>query len=204
MLYLNGSITIADPCLTKLFLRGAGGVRGTVHWRILRTIADHLPDMTELHWARVRELWDVRLAATPQYDAQDELHWYGWLFELLPDSYEWSVRMLRSLLMRGIDTNHDSAVIAKLGRLAPAYPSVALDCLGLMAEADRDDRHVRGWGHDAEQVLVAARDAGDNELRSAVIKFVNQLGARGVLTFRHVLSEPSEQVPENTPETSIA
>ncbi|HEV7571789.1 MAG TPA: hypothetical protein VGQ21_09850 [Thermoanaerobaculia bacterium] len=187
-LYLNGDIEIDDPRLSHFFERASGTARGTVHWLMLRAAVDHPDEFTELHWAHVRELWDARLAAAERADAQQEFHWFGWLFELLPDSAEWGLRNLRVLLERGLDPDHDSAVIGKLGRLAPSHAALAFQCLRMMADADVKGHGISGWGSDAERVLVAARDAGDAALRDEVLKFVNRLGARGVLTFRNVVS----------------
>lgn len=187
-LYLNGGIEIDDRRLGHFLNRASGTARGTVHWLMLRAVADHPDEFTELRWARIRKLWDARLAAVERSDAQQEFHWFGWLFELLPDSAEWGLRNLRILLERGLDTDHDSAVIGKLGRLAASHPVLAFQCLRMMADADVKGHGISGWGNEAGQVLVAARDAGDAALREEVLTFVNRLGARGVLTFRYVVS----------------
>jgi hypothetical protein len=188
MLYLSGSLPLDAKLLRHFFDRAAGDVRGAFHWSCLRAVADNPDKVSVDHWMRLRSLWDMRLAAPTRTDSQKELHWFGWLLGLLPDSTEWALRQLLDVVRRGIDTGHDRDVLERLAASARAYPADAFACVRALADADTDGRDIRGWDHKVEQVLVAARDAGDPALKGEVELFINRLAARGVLSFRHLLA----------------
>lgn len=188
MLYLSGSLPLDSQLLRDFFHRAAGDVRGAFHWSYLRAIADNADKVLAPHWMRLRSLWDARIEAPRRTDSQKELHWFGWFLNLLPDSTEWALRHLLDIVTRGIDTGHDRDVLTRLATSAHAYPADAFACVRALADADTEGRDIRGWGHDVEQVLVAARDAGDPALTREVELFINRLAARGVLSFRHLLA----------------
>jgi hypothetical protein len=188
MLYLSGTINLRTPLLEAFFERASGPIRGTLHWACLRAIDDHPEKVSEPHWTRLRELWEERISRPVQADSQKELHWFGWFFSLLPDAAEWGLRHLVTVVRRGIDIGHRD-VLARIAAAARTYPAEAFSCVRALADADIDSRDIRSWGNDVEQVLSAAHAAGDATLRAEVEVFVNNLAARGVLTFRHILAE---------------
>lgn len=188
MLYLSGSLALSDPRFVSFFDRAPGSIRGTVHWMGLRAVDKNPDKVSDVHWARLRALWDARIAASIRSDSQKELHWFGWFFSMLPDSSEWALRALLRIVELGIDSGHDRDVMARLAALAPIHPASAFHCVRALAEADPDGHEIRGWGNEVEVVLVAARDFGDPNLKAEVTLFVNRLGSKGVLQFRHLVT----------------
>lgn len=189
MLYLPGTLPLDARVLRAFFERAVGDIRGTFHWASLRAVADHPEKVTEAHWMRIRQVWDERIAATRRADSQKELHWFGWLVGLLPQSTEWLLRHLRGLVESGIDVGHNHDALSRLAAAAGSFPHETFACVRALADADTRDRHIRGWGTEVEQVLAAAHAAGDPALTQDVEVFINRLAARGVLQFRHILRQ---------------
>lgn len=84
-------------------------------------------------------------------DSQKELHWFGWLAILLPDSSEWLLRHVRNLVERGIDLGHDRDVLARLAAAALSNPHESFACVRALANADAGGRDIRSWSNEVEQ-----------------------------------------------------
>jgi hypothetical protein len=79
-------------------------------------------------------------------------------------------------------------VAGRLAEVASKYPSLAVECLGLMIEGDKEGWHIYHWRDHARKILETARQTGDAVRLKPADDIVNRLGARGFLEFRDLLS----------------
>lgn len=79
-------------------------------------------------------------------------------------------------------------VAGRLAEVASKHPSLAVECLGLMIEGDKEGWHIYQWRDHARKILEAAKGSGDAIALGMVDDVVNRLGTRGLFELRDLLS----------------
>jgi hypothetical protein len=191
ILYWRGNIDLSDELLAAFFTKASDGLRGHMIEYVGRSLRDtpHIPPETI---ERLKRLWDVRLdAAENSRDRSvftEEMAHFGWWFasKKLPD--DWAISQLKDTLKIAKKSVPDHLVVERLAELAPSMPLETVECLGMLAEGDKNGWEILGWNQAPEKILSTAMRSADQDARIAAIDLVHRLGALGHFQFRALLS----------------
>lgn len=64
---------------------------------------------------------------------------------------------------------------------------IAVECLAMMVDGDKEGWRIRYWGDSVRQIMVAARRSGDAATQQYAVALINRLGSRGFLEFQDLL-----------------
>jgi hypothetical protein len=81
----------------------------------------------------------------------------------------------------------DHEVIEYLATLAPVYPALAVDCLSIMVEGDKEGWGIRYWSTHARTILAIALSHTNIDIKQSAEALIHQLGARGYFEFRDLI-----------------
>jgi hypothetical protein len=139
---------------------------------------------------RLKKLWGLRLAAAQTSPAAHhaELSAFSWWFTSGKFDDEWALNQLCNVLRLIGTIQHYLMVPERLAEVASNHPSLAVECLRLMIEGEKEGWHIHRWRDAPRRILQVAKQSGDAAVREAVDDVVNRLGARGLFEFRDLLS----------------
>ena len=191
-LYWRGKLDLDEGGLVRqFFAKASPELRGTVLEHVGRSLKDTEGDVPEEIIQRLRTLWEWRLQSAREEggDAVAELVCFGWWFMSEKFDDEWAMTQLRSALELGGDTDAVPWVFERLQALAPQYPRMAVECVKLMAEGERESRFdmIDSNLEDAREILRIGLGSEDASVRRATEDVVHRLGALGHLDFRDLL-----------------
>ena len=156
--------------------------------RGLRNTDDVPPVILE----RFRALWEARLEVVRSNASEcsfiEELVYFGEWFASGEFDDDWAIYQLEQALNVTKRAEPDRLVIEHLASLAPRMPARAVRCLRLMVEGAEEFWRVNTWGENPRAILGEALRSQDDVVRQEAEELVNQLGARGYLKFRSLLS----------------
>lgn len=143
--------------------------------------------------SRLEMLWADRLEAARRAvsvdDHKDEIAAFGWWFASEKFDEEWSLRQLREVLLLVKKVDGDDFVVERLAALAPRYPRMAVECLGLMIEGDEEGYGVEMWKNPAQELLRAALRQEDDAARHEAFVLINRISAKGAIDYAFLLTE---------------
>lgn len=79
-------------------------------------------------------------------------------------------------------------MIERLAALTPERPLTTVECLGMMADGDKEGWRIHYWGNLVRVILNAALWSGDVAAREYATALVNRLGSRGFLEYHDLLT----------------
>jgi hypothetical protein len=146
-------------------------------------------ELTEEMAARLRRLWEQRLAAVRESgdaDAAEELRGFAWWFASGKFDAAWSLAQLEALLEVGGRVDPDHLVAERLAALRDDDLAAVVRCLELVIESGSRQWFVLGARAEIETILMTALAAnGDAAARARDV--VNRLVARGHGNFERLL-----------------
>jgi len=141
---------------------------------------------------RCKKLWENRLSiikksSDPKRHAK-ELDAFGWLFVSKKFDPFWSIQNLKESIRLGGKASPTHLVSDLLTEYAQLSPLDVVECLALIY-SDEDGLIIHRWRQQTKAILSAVISSSDLQVRKAAIDLVNQLGSKGYLEFRELLSK---------------
>lgn len=191
--YWRGKLDIEDPegALAAFYDNAPASLRSHLLEFVGRTLSN-TPELDTEIAARLRKLWEWRVAAVGSGDEEDEaeeLAAFGlWFASGLFDD-EWSLKQLEVALQVAGGIDHERSVAERLANLVGEAPLRVVQIFRELVRADPS----RGWGVDTwkeyvEHALEAVQRSGDAEAGAAARELINELGALGYFEFRRLLT----------------
>ena len=141
--------------------------------------------------ARLQQLWESRVATAEASGAigtfQSELASFGWWFASARFPVVWATDQLIRVLRRVGTIDGDYQVVRQLPAIASEHPSMAIEALRLLFESDKEGL-ADGWELYPRITLEAALKSPEAGVKELVDEAIDDLGARGHLEFRDLLS----------------
>jgi hypothetical protein len=192
LFYWRGQLPINDPLLRRFFEVGSDERRARVLAYIGRGLCNNEVEISVESLSRLQALWAWRFeearGAQSVAPYTKELSAYGWWFASGRFDDAWSIAELRDVLQLVGNVDSYSGALERLGELAPTMPALAVECLGMIIDADRERWHIDLWRDPARTILAVARRNDDPAVRQAAKDVINLLGSRGFHSFRDLLA----------------
>lgn len=188
--FVRGKLSLEDPLLIHFFEHAPLDIRreALAHaGRIVKDLSARDIDAA----GRAMELWNSRVAAQTG-GADSELTAFGWWFvgEGFPAS--WALEQLsKTMLSTNGKIDHDFSVLIKLAEIADIDPALAVSCLRMMLEYDRENGIILASADKVGDVLRIALASEQSETRQSAIDLIHLLGAHGYREMRQLLPKPS-------------
>jgi len=179
--YARQKIELEEEGLLAHFYASASDrLAAHVFWFIGRILRDGEVS-SEVH-QRFVVLIEQRVAHGQEHPT--EMNAFGWLFTVAKFNPEWRLRRLRETLEISPASDPDHLVIETLSGLTADFPSLVIDCLTLIVEAEEIEYKVHYWSPHIRHAITAAIEKGESESAGILI---NKLAARGHINFRDLL-----------------
>ncbi|MFX1298544.1 MAG: hypothetical protein ACFFD2_27265, partial [Promethearchaeota archaeon] len=141
---------------------------------------------------RFISLWEYRLQAVKKYDPtllKDELSAFGWWFISGKFDNDWAINQLKEALNLAGKIDPDYRVLEHLAQVSVSFPDLAIDCLRLITEKDREGMRLiaRDMRENARTILKNGISNKEERIKESAIDLVHRLGAKGYLEFRDLL-----------------
>ncbi len=185
----HGMVSFADESgLLELFYeraspeRRAEAIESIGHGLDREEVSDEMA-------ARVRDLWERRLAAVQASDADDaavELRGFAWWFASGKLDAAWSLDQLIATVEAGGRIHPDHLVAERLAALRSEHLPAVLRALELLIEAGTRPWFALGARNEIESILVSGL-AADGEPAERARDIVNRLVARGHIDYQRLL-----------------
>jgi hypothetical protein len=136
---------------------------------------------------RLQALWGYILDSEHAKSMPSVYRSFGWWFS--SDYFEdgWALDHIHRSLQFSVGKYEPILnALSRLSNLAPAYPVIVFDCARLIVLAA--DEYIDLWPSELHTILEVAINAGDDALSLNVRSFINELGRRGRLSYRALLS----------------
>lgn len=189
--FLRGKLTLQDQLVVQFFEQAPLDIRRETLAYVGRAVEDLAPnDAAAVE--RAIELWDSRVAAqTVRGDS--ELTAFGWWFVGTEIPATWALEQLsQTLSQTNGKIDHDYSVISRLAEIANTDPSLAIRCLRVMLDKDRERGIILASADKVRDVLRAALASEQAGARPSAIDLIHMLGAHGYREMRELLPEPSK------------
>jgi hypothetical protein len=177
-----------DGVIAQFYTKAYDKLCAHALWFVGQTLGEEVPpDVLE----RFQALWQRRLDAanhaTSPASHIAEMTAFGWLFSSRKFNETWAITQLKNALEISGWAEPDHQVIEYLATLAPAYLALAVDCLSIMVEGDKEGWGIRYWSTHARTILALALSNPNVEIQQSAEALIHQLGARGYFEFRDLL-----------------
>jgi hypothetical protein len=177
-----------DGLIAQFYTKAYDKLCAHALWFVGQTLgAEVPPDVLE----RFQALWQRRLDATNNATSPAshtaEMTAFGWLFSSRKFDETWAITQLQNAIEISGWAEPDHQVIEYLATLAPAYPALAVGCLSIMVEGDKEGWGIRYWSTQARTILAIALSHPNVEIQQSAEALIHQLGARGYFEFRDLL-----------------
>lgn len=193
-----GEIPIGGPgtMLDQAFDRASDQLLGEVTSHVGLRVVNTEGDLEEAIRQRLQDLWEWRMSSRLVRDApahQQELAGFGWWYGSGRFDASWSLAQLRKILtLTGGRIEGTHLVIERLAEAPDESLDEALGCLIQLVSASGFDNYVDALEPQIGNVLTAVRERGGTETRAQVTQLINQLVARGYVSFRTYLPSPTQ------------
>jgi hypothetical protein len=117
----------------------------------------------------------------------EEMSAFGHLFLSQKFDDDWAITQLKNALELSHRADPAYLVVQRLAALAATYPAIAIRCLALLVEGDKEDWGINSWGVYARTIIAVARRSEDEAIKQAAIELIHRLGAREHLEFQDLL-----------------
>jgi hypothetical protein len=196
--YWRGKLNLEEKGLVhRFFAKAPPELRGLILENIGRSLRQTEGNVPEEIIERLKRLWQWRLESirTGGADAARELIYFGWWFISGKLEDEWAITQLGIALELAGRIDAIPWVLERLQALAPQYTAMAVECVKLMAEGEREgwvDRVGSNLEH-AREILRIGLESEDPRVRDATEDIVHRLGAHGYLSLRALLGDRTQR-----------
>jgi len=187
--YWRGKLALDDRLLVRFWEKAPDAVRAHALEFVGRSLKQTKGDIPAEILDRLRRLWEQRLAtakkAQQPSDFEKEMAAFGWWFVSEKFDVDWAIAQLSESLRLARKSTLDHMVLEHLARTAPTHPRESVECLRMIAEADREGWNLYASRDHVRRILEVAMqhpDAADEAKR-----VIHYLGSRGFLEFRDLL-----------------
>jgi hypothetical protein len=194
MMYWRGRLALENGGLVaEFFERAPAKSRGYALGFVGRLVRGTQEPVEQQVVARFVALWNDRVsraeAASDRAGFLDELNAFGWWFTGGTFDPAWSVGELLRVLRLGAWPEPDHLVVEELAKRAETMTDAVVECLSILARADRAGWRIYGWGTHVRTILAAGLATMNPETREACRELINWLGGiRGLTEFRDLLN----------------
>jgi hypothetical protein len=137
--------------------------------------------------SRLKNLWDYILSSPHVAELPGVFASFGWWFTTQYFDDEWALdHIQRSLQLSAGKFEPLINALTRLAALVETYPAAAFDTARMIALSA--DEYIDLWPTELRTILETALRTGDDNLSARVRKFINELGRRGRLSYRELLS----------------
>ncbi len=188
--YGRGILTLddADNLLAQFYAEAPDELCAHALWFVGQTLSENVP-LNVLE--RFQTLWHFRLeavsTATSPAAHKDEMTAFGWLFSSMKFDETWAITQLRNALEISGWAEPDHQIVEYLATLAPRFPKLAVECLSIMVEGDKEGWGIRYWSNHARTILATALSNPNLQIQRAAEALIHRLGVRGFWEFRDLL-----------------
>jgi hypothetical protein len=185
---LRDELSLQDELVVEFFDQAPLDIRRQVlahAGRITQDLARDDPAAVE----RAIDLWNSRVAA--RIDREDsELTAFGWWFVDTAFPADWALQQLsKTLSFTNGKIDHDYSVVIRLAEIANTDPVVAIRCLRLMLDRDRERGLILASADKVRDVLRVALASEQPGASQSAIDLIHILGAHGYREMRELLPD---------------
>jgi hypothetical protein len=190
--YGRGIISLDSPqdLLARFYEKAPDKIRAHALWLVGRDFRE-LEAVPHEVLDRFQVLWQHRfdtIRTSPRLESHTaELKAFGWLFSSMKFDDTWAIVQLRDALKLSGWADHHYMVVEYLATLSNKHPALAIECLDLMVEGDKEGWGINRWGNYPRTILVNARQSANENAQEIAVNLINRLGARGYLEYRNLL-----------------
>jgi len=201
----KSSLDHEDSLITRFFTAASPGLRASAIGFVGEDLRVTEGSIDGEILSRLQTLWNSRLEVARRPGSvsnyRDEMAAFGWWFASGKFDEEWSLTQLREVLLLEKKVDGDDFVVERLAALAPKYPRIVVECLGLMIEGDEEGYGVEMWRDSAQELLRVALNTDDAARREATV-LINRISARGAIDYAFLLKEPPDKETKSDGEPS--
>lgn len=188
--YWRGKLLLHDPLHVRFWEKAPDAVRAYALEFVGRSLKRTEGDIPAEILDRLKKLWEQRLAAAKKAqqpsDFHEELAAFRWWFVSDKFDVDWAIAQLSESLRlaRKSDLGH-MMVLEHLERTAQTHPRESVECLRMIAEADREGWNLYASRDHVRRILEVA--IGHPGAADEAKQVAHYLGSRGFLEFRDLL-----------------
>jgi len=186
-LFWRGKIDLREGSPLVEFLSNAGtsALRSTIIY-VGQSLSEAQETVAPEVITRLQTLWDYILESDRAKSLREVFTYFGWWFNTPYFEDHWALDHLESslLLAKGKFEPLLNA-LARLSRLAEAYPSQVLNCTKMITLGA--DEYVDLWTADLDHILRTALTSGDANAAATASELINELGRRGHHAYRTLI-----------------
>jgi hypothetical protein len=187
-LYWRGRIGLEENGILGIFLKQASD---ELLARMVRYLGQSLKDTKELsgdEQQRLEKLWDRSISWPDDSQHKLELEQYGWWFNSNHFDDQWALEhVYKSLQLSHGESDPKLGTLARFARLAEKYPKLVVQSAQLIVSADFEN--VILWHDDLKKILSTVLKSGDAEAMKVARSIIQNMGAKGYLEYRSLLTE---------------
>jgi hypothetical protein len=187
-LYWRGRIGLEENGIVDIFLKQASD---EMLARMVRYLGQSLKDTKELSGderQRLEKLWDRSISWPDDSQHKRELEQYGWWFNSNHFDDQWALEHIhKSLQLSRGEFDPKLGTLERLAKLAEKYPKLVVQSAQLIVSADFEN--VILWHDDLKKILRTVLKSGDAEAMKIARSIIQNLGAKGYLEYRALLTE---------------
>lgn len=194
----TGEIPIGEPgtVLDRAFARASDQLLGVVTSHVGLRVVNTKGGLQDAIRQQLQNLWQWRMTSALECDAaahQQELAAFGWWYGSGHFDTAWALAQLGKVLaLTGGRIEGAHLVLERLAETPAEALGQALDCLNQLVNSSRFDDYLGTWDPQIGNVLAAVGERGDFETRAQARRLINQLVARGYVSFRTYLPSPTQ------------
>lgn len=192
ILYWRGKLELEEPegVLARFYEKAGDSLRAHAVGFIGRALCEPGGKIPPPVVERLKVLWASRVSAArcgPPTSFALEIPAFGWWFVSGAFDDSWALGQLREVvdMMHNIEPLYQ--VAKRLGQVAPAYPTQAVQCLAAMVQTAQGEMMLESLREPARLILEAAMHSASDEARTNAVGLIHWFGAHGVMDFRDLL-----------------
>ncbi len=187
-LYWRGRIGLEENGILDIFLQQASDELSA---RMVRYLGQSLKETKELssdERQRLEQLWDRSISRPDDSQHKRELAQYGWWFNSNHFDDQWALEHIhKSLQLSHGEFDPKLGTLERFARLAEKYPKLVVHSTQLIVSADFEN--VILWHDDLKKILSTVLKSGDAEAMKVARSIIQNMGAKGYLEYRSLLTE---------------
>jgi hypothetical protein len=187
--YGRGKLSLDNPLLASFWKNAPDDLRAHALEFVGRALKGTEGDVPAEILDRLKQLWEVRLdtakKAQQPSDFEKEMAAFGWWFVSGKFDVKWAIGQLLEALRLARKANPDHMVLEHLARAAQKHPRESVECLRILAEADREGWELYAGRDHVRRILEAGLQHPSTADEAK--RVINYLGSRGFLEFQDLL-----------------
>ena len=191
--YWRGKLNLDNPdgLLVRFYMKASEKLRGQAIEFVGRNLYKTKETVEPEILNRLKRLWEnrievIRTTISPIRNA--ELVGFGWWFASSKFEDNWAILQLKDVLELTGDISPDHLVVERLAELSKVMPLIAVECLALIVESDKERWSISLFVKPTRIIIAAAFQCTDDTARKVAADLVDRLGASGYFDFRDLLS----------------